>query len=243
MFFFSEEIKNCVHTFKCKIISIKKALSFNKNKTIFSSFINYFHPQKVSNNLKINKKAFNYFYKLILNSLYGRFSMKYSFEYLAVVKDKLLPKLSYTLSVKSLKKLNSSNVTNYNLVTFSTYPSFLKKDIKTNYSNQIFNLNDITDNFFVKDSITHISSAVAAYGRAILLNTIHTHCLEKNTIVYQCDTDSIYTNKVLNTNWCNPKILGKFKKKNLFLLKGFFLSSKTFLIKELNFIFSVRYFP
>lgn len=75
---FSEEIKNAIQNYNCKIIKIHKALEYEK-KIIFYDYITHFYEYK-------KKKDQRYiFYKLLLNSLFGRFALKTELEELKFI--------------------------------------------------------------------------------------------------------------------------------------------------------------
>ena len=222
---FSEELNYAIKNYNVQIINIYYGVSFQKSKSI-QKFSNTLFKQKVfsKNNIiyELNK--------LILNTLFGRLSLKksYNFSILVSKKQYLFFKVLYNINIISIfdsyKKLfvsinlsdfNSNSLFLFNTAELSTYSLIWKI---------IYLLNKKKNSFF---SAPQISAAITSYSR-IYLDQIKLKILKNGGKIYYYDTDSIITNTKLKTG----PFLGQLKLVS-FLKKGYFLSSKLYWFKNI----------
>jgi hypothetical protein len=80
--FYSEELKNSLQ-YGCKILKIHKICHFEKKAIIFKKFVDDFYFRRLSSTSEIE----GYIFKLILNSLYGRFGIKKNFSKTKIIDE------------------------------------------------------------------------------------------------------------------------------------------------------------
>jgi hypothetical protein len=140
-----------------------------------------------------------------MNSLYGRFGMDPVFEHHEFVdenqKDNILDKNNVSLSVKDLKELDNSKY----LISYS----------KIEGEDMIFK------NKRANVSIS-IASAITAYARIFMAK----HKNNPNYKIFYTDTDSIFTDKPIESNLIGSK-LGQFKLEYVFK-EAIFLAPKVY---------------
>jgi DNA polymerase type B, organellar and viral len=201
--YFSEEIKAAKklgYTFK-----VINGFIFNK-LNIFKDFINDLYKFKENS----NKNSADYIiYKLLMNSLYGRFGMKPDFEKSLIISEKDLDKLlsgDFIIPKKIIELKNKKILINF------------------------YDLNDDLDlsNNNRKISVS-IASAITAYARIYMSFFKNLDNIE----LYYSDTDSLYIKGELDSKYISDKELGKFKLEKTFL-KALFLSAKMYAGKYLN---------
>jgi hypothetical protein len=198
--YFSEELKEALlmgYTYK-----IYRGYLFDK-EVIFKDFVNDIFSTKE----KSEKGSANYtIFKLILNSLYGRFGMKPIIEKHEII-DPLL-----TIALNDDEKLVVSNVISLNsgkeLVSY-----FMLDDTENTSPFALPKLNISVP----------IASAITSYSR-IYMNKFKN--LKEYTLYYS-DTDSLYIDKPLDPKYVSETDLGKFKLERI-LSKALFLSSKMY---------------
>jgi hypothetical protein len=181
------EIRAALQYDYIEIISIDYIIFSEPEKTIFKSFVDYYYNKRILTDNELDK----YIYKIVLNSLYGRFGMrkKYLSEYFETIPDKLL--IEYGLKNIWYKCEILNKEINDCLLTI--------KNPQTKYT---FN------------SIPLYSSYITSKARTVLLENILRNNYEN--ILY-CDTDSIF----INNNFLGiiGKSLGEFKNENKTIIK------------------------
>ncbi len=151
-------------------------------KAIFKEFSEYFYNERLK--IKKTNKAKAQFYKLLLNSLYGKFASK-SFLKHVLVEDEteeLMILGDNKNKICSYKNIDKE----YNLISYQT---------EDNDGHDIGNL-------------VRFSSYIAAVSRTNLANAMSN--VGHNNIYY-CDTDSIFTSKQLDDSFLSQTELGKWK--------------------------------
>lgn len=237
---FSEEIKNAINNFNCKIITITKALRFDRGN-ILNDFVQHFFVLK-QNATSENKL----FYKLILNSLFGRFALRTDLSETSFVhnNDIYLLSLFYdiTFHEDDEKKFYETNETN-NQLYFITR----KTPIEALTLNQIYQLelSEKKKQKLIDFAILHfsqinkmniavqISSAITAYARIFMVNIINQEISINKNIIYYTDTDSIISKNPIDQNLCDDKVLGKFKLVNT-PEKAIFIAPKVYALQINN---------
>jgi DNA polymerase elongation subunit (family B) len=152
----------------------------------------------------------NYISKIIMNSLYGRFGMKDSFEDLLILNQKDYKKFEkkFNQSIQDVIRLGSN---------------FLIKIQKDEILNSL-------DNFTIHSNINiAIASAITAYAR------IHMSQFKNNPDfkLFYTDTDSIYINKKLPDSIISNTELGKLKLEFI-ASEAIFLAPKVYGLKLEN---------
>jgi hypothetical protein len=197
--YFSEEIKGAIKlgcTFK-----VLRGFLFER-QNIFKDFVTDINKYK--ENSERNSAEYIIF-KMIQNSIYGRFGMKPEIENSLIVSDKEFDELisnDYIIPIKyyDLDENNKKFITFYDL-----------RDT---------NLLNFTREMNVSVSI---ASAITAYARIFMS---YYKNLPDITLFYS-DTDSIYCKGNLDEKYISEKELGKFKLEKK-LTKGIFLTAKMY---------------
>lgn len=214
---FSEELKFAKeHGYDIHVI---KGYNFNKVYNVFDNFVDKLYDIKLNSEGSIKSIT-----KLILNSLFGRLGMSLNKSVTKIVNREELELLLLTRKIKELYiKLTKDQY----LVTFNTEiskPQCDKNEIDffkvLNEENK-----DHEDNYRIRDVSISTAAAVTSYAR-IYMNKIKILILSLGGKIYYMDTDSIVTDILLPDNLLGNK-LGQFKLEHV-LLKGYFLSSKTY---------------
>jgi len=162
------------------ILKVHYAIFSKPTENPFINFVNHNYKMRFKSHSDFDK----YFYKIKLNSLYGRFAMrlKYKTEYLNeipfdLIKEFEKEKIYYELSIFSENRADC-------------YFTTESKKLKNSYY-----------------AIPTFSSYITSYARIHLLK----HLLKNEDTIY-CDTDSIFTTSNFNGNI--SKKLGDFKKED-----------------------------
>lgn len=221
--YFSEQLKYAKSNgYKIKVI---KGYDFNRQPNVFKSYIEKLHKLKSN----ADNKSDRYRYKLLLNSLLGRFGLDIKSPVTELVDEE-----SFKI-INTLTKQTSPANQIYNRTLVSYIPGVDKelcntldidetkaRDYLTKY--KIKEIQDIPYNISVA-----ISAAVTSYGR-IHMSIINRKILELGGKIYYSDTDSIVTDIELELVWpemVHPKEIGKLKRE-YFVKKGYFISGKTY---------------
>jgi hypothetical protein len=146
----------------------------------------------------------NYIAKIIMNSLYGRFGMEDSFTN------------SYIINEEEYDEFESVNKDNIHDVI----------DLDGNY---IVQVNKSDSDLSISNINVSIASAITAYAR------IHMSKFKNNSdySLFYSDTDSIYINKELPSEYISNTELGKLKLESI-CDKGVFLAPKVYATVDLE---------
>lgn len=221
---FSEELKEALK-YGTKIIQIHHALKFQRNNMLFKEYVHDLFKLKSSNTISKSEK---YIYKLLLNSLYGRFGMSKSLNRTILIKNKDFPLINSVYSTTSHTSVEKSDNT---FITISgdgidNFDNLLisdHKDIDTDILKQVSDAyNRSSPHLYKLNIATQISSAISAYSR-IKIHQIKMKILKLNGKIYYSDTDSIITDIKLNTS----NKLGDLKLEDT-IKTGFFPSQKVY---------------
>lgn len=228
--YFSEEIYNARDNFGYKF-KILRGYTFERGK-IFDGYINNLYE------IKLNSSKLEALYlisKLLMNSLFGRFSMDYDLAETAVITQALFDELSKgKVSIKRSRKKNFEVTKNE--VTADGMPIQVKQLITDfiNFGDEMHMVtienmfdpeNDEQVEHFFSSAIVSIaiSAAITAYAR------IHMSQFKKPGLpykLYYSDTDSIMIDKPLGSSFIG-KELGKMKLEYVFE-ESIFLASKVY---------------
>ena len=220
---FSEEIKFAIQC-GCTIKKIFKILHYKNKKKMFSTFVNDLYSERVKTKSVILKE----FYKLFMNSLYGRLGINNTKTATICIEDN---DLLYYEVICELTRISNTNwyfcVLNYeNAFTFfktikKDNLGWSSKDIEKVY--QIFKKLDMKHNKGY--SCIQIASAITSYARIRLLSDIYTFKKNNIDVVYY-DTDSVFVNKPINKDLINNNI-GYYKLENI-IKDCYFLAPKLY---------------
>jgi len=148
------------------------------------------------------------FFKLLMNSLYG----------------KLGQKLNLQKNIVSISELNE-------VVMY--YNDNKIKNIKLLDGNCVeYEYEDLNEFYNQIGSLVRFSAFITAQARCILLKPFTDNILEQDNLFYT-DTDSIFINKILPSNYVSNTELGKFKLEYE-IKKAYFLAPKMYIVETLN---------
>ncbi len=233
--FFSEELKFAISA-NVKIEHISMAVEFEK-EYIFTNFVHSLYKERL-HALRHNQKASNYIYKLLMNSLYGRFAMKPQLEETKFVnnRSKLLIDVLYPNFDYSFLTQEPVNLISYEHVTDSLLDieivNNLPLDQKIKNSLSYLHMKASFKRTNLNISI-QISAAITAYGRIKLLKDINNLEKLQKVNLYYVDTDSIILDKPLPLDWVSQK-LGFYKQVD-FKVHGIFLAPKVYILNHKNY--------
>lgn len=169
------------------IIEIKNVCIYEADY-IFTDFVQYFYRERL--NAKANgDKVHDYLFKLMMNSLYGKFGQRNSKMIIVGREDKTIVE-TRTIYIKG-----------EGITYQKVFGGYIWEEDKTEEANEAYN------------SFPAVAGHVTSYARMLLFNAMNTAGIEH---VYYCDTDSIMTNeigykKLLKAKLINDKELGKLK--------------------------------
>lgn len=174
-----------------------------EGKPIFKDYAEYFYNERLK--VKGKNDALAMFYKLLLNSLYGKFAQNKN--------------LNTRLCENTNEVFKIINGLTTKLNTFE----FIKDKILITYE-------ESGDDKKCIGNLVRFSSYIAALSRCNLSKMMrdvgHEH-------IYYCDTDSIFTDKKPSSNLIDSKILGKWKLENE-IEEAIFLAPKCYYYKIKN---------
>jgi len=193
-----EAIKN-----NCKV-TIKEC-DFYEPKAIFKEYIEHFYNKRLE--IKETNKSKSSYYKLLLNSLYGKFGQR-QFYKKTIVKN----------TVELYEKLGKNSVL-IDYIMLDNNTILMEYDEKNSYNNSI-------------GKLMRFSSYITASGRTRLSKMMrkigHEH-------VYYCDTDSIFTTKKPLDKYISKSKLGLWKYETKTpIIEGLFLAPKFYYYEDEN---------
>ncbi len=219
--YFSEEIKYALTLgYKIKFIN---GISYKKD-IIFNNFIDHLYTLR----LKFEKgTSLNILFKLIMNSLYGKFGMRLDITESKFIQNEELKDYISFYDVKTVSTLNSKS-----LITLEKEPVLEKLNaLLANNSiefNQYLELKNLKLNSNTNSAV-HIASAITAYGRIEIDKLKRDEKLD----VYYSDTDSIFCQNPISSEYISDTELGKLKLENV-VKEAIFLCPKVYMIKNAN---------
>jgi hypothetical protein len=201
----------------------KRGLIFDRG-SVFKGFVNYFY--KVKSAKKVSKRFFyRVLGKLILNSLYGRFGMKYFEDEVS-----LASKMEEIIFKDSLGLQFCQNL---------GYGIFLVKYKAFSFENEC-NSNKLRKKykgiFRQKNIAVHIAAAITSYSRI----EIYKYKNLLNNTAYYSDTDSVYLEFKLNKNLLVNK-MGYMSPITEKVVECFFIANKFYGYKTINSLKEVQF--
>lgn len=225
--FFSEELKNSLK-YGCVVKKVFRGIKFNDKAVIFKDYIEHFYYKRINSENLVD----NYIYKMMMNSLYGRFGLNNEIDRTKFVSDEDI--WLYEFLFKIEKKINN-NIINYKVD--KNYLDNFEKSLDTSkFSNQEKKMfyNEIEKIRFKQENIVtaiQIAAAISSYARIYMINTMNEHITKNNAKIYYYDTDSIHTNKKLPEKMISNNVIGLFKLEHV-VDEAVYLSPKIYCLKK-----------
>jgi hypothetical protein len=184
-------------------LMVKEEIVYHTRKDVFSEYVSYFYERK-NETKKSGDKTMNYFYKLLLNSLYGKFGQR-QFDQ------------QYYVTFSRSRE-------------FFNHPYAQMKLLDDDLIKITIPHQKNVDGLF---SCVRIASRITASSLATLVEAIFTldpDPIEASKHVYYVDTDSITCDRELSAEWCDEEKLGYFKKE-YDIKEAWFVSAKNYLLR------------
>lgn len=222
--YFSEEIKYALtlgYSFE-----YLDYYEFDK-EIIFKDYVEQLYNKRVAN--KEKKPELSNIYKLLLNSLYGRFGMRNTefhniflknnktdsqkFKEINLIYSNTQIVDEYIINNESLKLVRFEDNINKNLL-YKLSEIYLKKDIY------------LDDQSFSKNVSVQIASAITSYARIFM----HKIKVRYSDSLYYSDTDSLVTDKEIDSSDISSSKIGLFKLEGK-IKKAIFIAPKLYYMK------------
>ena len=188
---------------KGKIVKIHE-IALYLMKDIFKQFVNFFYKKKLKFK-KINNSVYVEFCKLILNTLYGKWSQKEFYHKKLDVNSEYLKK-NWSI-IKLMIKKRIKEVSNNDSINSIYYLGTINMKSELYVVNGIlYRLKQLKTNS--KDSFVAISSFITSYSRMMLVRYIK---IAERINTYYCDTDSLFVNKKGFNNLKKYKLISETK--------------------------------
>nr|QWO71429.1 DNA polymerase [Termitomyces sp. K1Ac] len=197
-------------------IQVLGGFKFEKGYDVFKPFIRDIY-EKRSKAKENSLFSLQYVFKLIMNSLYGRFGMK-----------EIENKLEIVDRDKAKILLKDKNITFYHelpdkyIIRYykDIYPKFMKQ-VNNNISQEKI---DFLANLFKQRGVSSSIPIAAAITSYALTELMQFKNIPSNKLIYS-DTDSLIMEKPLNSELISPKELGKLKLEHI-ITEGYFIAPK-----------------
>nr|QWO71410.1 DNA polymerase [Termitomyces sp. T123] len=196
-------------------IDVHHGYKMYKSKELFNKFVETYSKIKINAEREGNKGK-RTTSKLILNSLYGRFGLKYEPYTIDFVDSSIADKISINHEV--FERLYIDN--DIEFIKYTTSPSEFLKELDRNEYNKLKNKTDLDGKHVVR-AIT-ISAMISSYA-SIFMNPFLNL---PNNPTYYTDTDSLFTKYPIDNKYIGSE-LGKFSFKGK-AKRAYFISPKTY---------------
>lgn len=200
-------------------IKVHSYIEFDKNKELFKDYVNEIYDYKAK-----STGVDRYVYKLMLNSLYGKFGMKSHHPVIKIVNEETANKLRDMYEMEHCEKIEGSERYIISVDTSKILPYIeLNDENVENY--------EVKKGWKVQQTMQSIpiAAAITSYSRMYMNKIIG----DKEYNVYYTDTDSVVVDKPLTRRRVSSKMLGKFKLEHK-IKEGLFILPKVYYIRELN---------
>ena len=196
-------------------IEVHHGYKMDKSNELFSKFVEKYSQIKINaenegNNAKRTTA------KLVLNSLYGRFGLKYEPHTIEFVDSSTADQISINHEVYDRLYIDN----NIEFIKYTTLPSEILKELNREEYNKLKYKTDLDGEHVVR-ALT-ISAMITSYASIMMnpfLNMADNPC-------YYTDTDSLFTKYPLEDKYVG-KELGKFSFKGI-AKRAYFISPKTY---------------
>jgi hypothetical protein len=187
----------------------------DKSKDLFSKFVKKYSQMKIKAE-KEGNNALRTIIKLILNSLYGRFGLKYEPYRIDFVDSSKADEISINHEVFDRLTIDE----NIEFIKYTTAPSDLLKELNREEYNKLKSKTDLDGQLAVRN--LPIAAMIPSYG-SILMNPFLN---DPENPCYYTDTDSLFLKYPLEDKYIGTE-LGKFSFKGK-ALRAYFISPKTY---------------
>jgi hypothetical protein len=198
-------------------IEVHSGYKMDKSKELFKEFVEKYTQMKIKAE-KEGNNVLRTIIKLILNSLYGRFGLKYDPYKIDFVDSTKANQISINHDV--FERLDIDIDKNIEFIKYSTQPSNLLKELNRDEYNKLKIKTDLDANYVVR-ALT-IAAMIPSYG-SILMNPFLNN---PDNPCYYTDTDSTYYKYPLEDKYVGNE-LGKFSFKGK-AKRAYFISPKTY---------------
>jgi hypothetical protein len=199
-------------------IDVIESYIFEKDYNLFDNFVKIFYELK-----KNTVKNERLIYKLILNSLYGRFGMQVESDVMEIVTPEERYEISKSYPIEDVYEISKG----IEIVKYKKIPDKLLCEISgTNYYKLL--IKSRKDLYPANTSVA-IAAAIASYGRIVISNYLSTY--EKD--LYYSDTDSLVLSKRLPDNLIGNE-LGDLKLEFDDVEYGVFITPKLYYMRNTN---------
>nr|BAM29335.1 dpoB [Lentinula edodes] len=212
---YTSEILKKARFSKNVAIKVHHGYKMDKSNELFSKFVEKYSQIKI-NAEKEGNNAKRTTAKLILNSLYGRFGLKYEPYTIDFVESNVADQIAINHEV--FDRVSFDN--NIDFIKYTTAPSELLKELNREVYNKLKNKTDLDGEHVVR-ALT-ISAMITSYASILMnpfLNMPDNPC-------YYTDTDSLFMKYPLEDKYTG-KELGKFSFKGI-AKRAYFISPKTY---------------
>jgi len=196
-------------------IEVHHGYKMDKSNELFSKFVEKYSQMKIKAE-KEGNNALRTIIKLILNSLYGRFGLKYEPYIIDFFDSRKADQISINHEV--FERLTIDN--NIEFIKYTTAPSDILKELNREEYNKLKAKTDLDGGYVVRNLT--ISAMITSYG-SILMNPFLNN---PDNPCYYTDTDSLFLKYPLEAKYVGTE-LGKFSFKGK-ALRAYFISSKTY---------------
>ena len=213
----------------CEILKIYKIINYKKKEIIFKDFVEDMYNKRLKSESSIENKI----YKLIMNSLYGRFGMDIEKSNTIWDLDEVnmwcleqYSEVSRQIDYTNDDVLENNNLFNYKINLEKYNELISNENISENDKNMIIKSYNKFKNNYQSISSIQIASTITAQARIYMLKVMY-DVINKGGKIYYTDTDSIFTDKELSIEYVSDNEIGKFKKE-YDIKKAIFLASKVY---------------
>jgi len=205
-------------------ITVHFGYKFDRGKDIFKEYVEHYFNLKKEAEIN-NNEGKRFLSKLMLNSLSGRFGLKYNNIKIKFVTSSQAKELS--LKYQILENIIIDEENDLELIKYTLEPSDVLKDIDQKSYLDLISKKNNTNEDFISRSLP-ISAMITSYAMIYMhkfLNIPGNEC-------YYSDTDSVILQKPLDSKYVGND-LGQFKYKGK-IKKGYFISPKLYCLVSEN---------
>jgi DNA polymerase type B, organellar and viral len=199
-------------------IEVVESYIFDKGYGVFDNFVKDFYERK-----KNSIKSERLIYKLILNSLYGRFGMKVDSDIIKLVTPEERDKLAQSYPIEDIIPISND----IEIIKYKRIPDKSLCEVTgTNYNKLLLK---VKKDLYPANTSVGIAAAIASYARI----EISQYLTKYNENLYYSDTDSIVLNKPIPITLIGDKIGDmKLEYKNIEI--GLFITPKVYYLRLSN---------
>lgn len=216
---FNSEILKYARDYNNAKINIHYGYKFERGIDVFKNYINHYFELKKNS---ANNEGRKFLANLMLNSLYGRFGLKYQQSYTKIVTSELAKDISLKYQVLENYKFDEDN--DLEFIKHTLDPSDILKDIDNKKYNEILNNKDNKNN---EDFIIR-SLPIAAMITGLASCFMNKFYNLPNNKCFYTDTDSIVLQHPLDSKYIGDN-LGQFKFVGK-IIRAYFIAPKLYYV-------------